>query len=796
MRLSALFVLCVCAFAGTFASSASAEKSASGRADVPWVSLAHQREISRKNAEKTAAGDSQQAGQSSGAKSSEKTEAKSGGTVAEKSASKSASDGGAKSGLNMVRPELTADKFDYAADESGTLTARGNAKLASKEFELLADKITYSQKLNSARVMDDVRVSTDKYRVITNAADVSLDGKRMITDYARFGTVPLFLESDHVVGAGDKYELYGTKVYFGEPASGAISATSSKTSFDNSTRKIKMEDVVFRIDALPVAAFKSMEIDADSGFPFTIRNRTSYNADYGVAIQNTVYYTGFETFDPGVLLDVYTKRSVLFGPALDYETQNSAHNRMRGSFQGGYIYDTGDRSVLGTDSLGRKIERDRYFIELRHNQIYDDRFGLTANVSAWSDQYSTRDFREDFFYDNQAPDNFAEAIYYGDMWTASLFTRFAPNNWQLVQQRLPEARIDVQPVEVFSTGAYLRGFVSAEYLRQYNPDPTYYFEYPAESFESARFDGYVGVDRPIQLSEWAKITPVAGARLTSFFDTATGGSNYTRALGQVGFDAQMDVWGQFDYSSRTMNIDGLRHHITPLIQYRYIPAADQGSSRIRRIDGAYYTTYPPILDLGAMRNVDEMAELNTMRFGIQNVFETRDAEFGSRELARLDIFQDVNFTRRQPALKQVYWDGTEREQEFSELFIHASVSPARWLTAGTYTRVSVENSCAPEINTYLKLIETDIASFTIGTVYLRDNLEQYYAAAEYKISERYQVFGSWHYDAEISAFVNQRYGLRTKIGNTWIIEYFFGYRKGAAREDSTSFGVNVVILGL
>ena len=102
----------------------------------------------------------------------------------------------------------------------------------------------------------------------------------------------------------------------------------------------------------------------------------------------------------------------------------------------------------------------------------------------------------------------------------------------------------------------------------------------------------------------------------------------------------------------------------------------------------------------------------------------------------------------------------------------------------------------PEINNYITLLETDIFSLTVGSAYLKDYFEQYYAQAEYKISERYRVRGSWHYDAELSDFVFQRYAFQTRIGNTWLTEFYISHRVGSTREDNTSFGVTVRILGL
>ena len=756
-------VICALIFASPFA-YADKQKTESKRADVPWVSLAHQRKL-REDAQKRPANVS-------------------------KDSKKSV----------QARPTLEADKFEYATDGSGTMIARGKAKIVSSEFDISADKATYSQKLNAARVIDNVCMSSEDFRAITTAADVAVDGKKIKTEYVRAGSVPMFLEAESLTGGEEKYTLTNSKVYLNEPATGSLSAKATKTTYDKKTNMIRMEDVYFNIDSLPIMHFSDFEISADTVFPFDLETRVANNGDYGFYLRNTVHYTGFEKthgFAPGMLLDVYTKRSVLFGPAFRYD-KVSADNVMKGFIQTGFIHDTGSSSELGFNSYGERIDdRNRYFLEMRHNQIYDDRFGLTAVVSAWSDEFVTRDFRPDFFYQNQTPDNFVEAIYYGDMWTSSLFTRFAPNDWELVQQRLPEARIDVQPVEVLQTGAYVRSFASVAYLYQTNDYPLFYNSAPAHSISTTRFDGYVGIDRPIQISDWAKITPVAGARLTSYSDTVGNESAYTRALGQVGFDAQMDIWGQFDYQSKTMGIDGVRHHIIPMISYRYIPEAERGRNRIEGIDIDYMPTYPPILDLGSIRNIDDMTELNTMRFGLQNVFETRDAEYGSRELARFDVFQDVHFTRHEPALRYKYWDDDNQyKQDYSDVYVNASVSPARWLTVGTFSRFSWEHSCTPEVNTYITLRERDIAEFSVGTIYLRDMCEQYYASVSYSLSQRYSLIASWHYDADTSTLVYQRYGLRTRIGNAWLIDYVISNRSGSTRENNTSVGINIRILGL
>ena len=434
------------------------------------------------------------------------------------------------------------------------------------------------------------------------------------------------------------------------------------------------------------------------------------------------------------------------------------------------------------DSLGRRIGRDRFFAQMRHAQMVSDNVAAIGSLAWWSDEFVTRDFRPEFFYDDQIPDNFAEVDYYGPSYTVSLFSRAAPNTWEIVQQRLPEARFDLQPGEILSTGVYQTMYASAGYLRSSGPE-----QLLSETFETARIDAYYGLMRPVRLNSWSSITPVIGGRLTYYGNPKNGNSDYTRMLGQIGFDAQMDVWGAWEYKSRTMGSDGLRHHISPVISYRYIPNATQGSGAIPGIDEISIEdfTYPPILDLGDMRNTDRLFKTNTLRVGLKNTLETRDETYGSREIARLDVFQDFNFDKRVLAQNDL------KKSSFSDLYTNVSVSPARWLTLGCYNRFNIENLNVPETTAYIGLFDSDKFSLYLISSYLDGTITQYAALAEYRISERYRLLGRWAYDHRLEMLTDQTYTLWTRLGNSWVVEYQISYRSGSSRQNNFSFGARI-----
>ena len=112
------------------------------------------------------------------------------------------------------------------------------------------------------------------------------------------------------------------------------------------------------------------------------------------------------------------------------------------------------RFLKEIDSLNRPIEQNRGFAEWRHKHKHGERFTTTASLSYWEDSEVTRDFRDDIFNENQRPDTFIEAAYAGDNFLLSVFSRFRPNDFQLIQERLPEVRFDLLPTEFSNTNIY------------------------------------------------------------------------------------------------------------------------------------------------------------------------------------------------------------------------------------------------------------------------------------------------------------------------------------------------------
>jgi len=464
---------------------------------------------------------------------------------------------------------------------------------------------------------------------------------------------------------------------------------------------------------------------------------------------------------------LYTARGVMFGPSGTY-AGNPEGNSYTGSFRSGYIHDHGD---LLTDVLGNPVPSDRGYIEWKHQQRISENLTLNGQLNYWSDSEIVRDFRPSDFDRVQQPDTFLESVYSGNNYLVSLFARFQPNSFQVVQQRLPELRFDLLPF-VLGPGFYQRFNASVVSLRENPPEG-------GSPLDSDRLDAYYSLSRPIKPSEWLTFTPMVGGRVTHYANLDGSRGDYTRTLGEIGFDAEMRISGLYEYKNPRWKIDGLRHLFTPRLSYRYIPEAEKGIRYIPPIDRESFSTYLQPLSLGDMRNVDRLHSANTLRLGFDNTLQTRDAKYGSRDLVILNIANDFFFETR------------PGEEDVSRIHAELAIMPARWLELSVYQSVVPQDFKLYEFNTAITVHDGDKWRARFSNNFLHDELEDYALDASSRINEVFEGIVHLEYDARSQRFNEQSYGIRHNISNMWRIEYLITIYDGPRRESPFGFNVRV-----
>ncbi|MDO8545314.1 MAG: LPS assembly protein LptD [Opitutaceae bacterium] len=708
-------------------------------------------------------------------------------------------------------PTLSGDHMEGSLDStSGVALLRGNTVFRDRDMLLQADEMRVEWVPIEGKPGTYATKTTSTGRVVFTRGGNRLLADRLVyqqsdgsfsADSIRLGSYPYFAEAYSATGTRTEITLKRARVSYGEPGpwQPTINADTLVFSEDKQLRSENVTIGIGHAQPVPIPRYEQNmraplfagALSLDGGF----RRSLGAFAEASLLIP----------IRPGVRLGpdvgLYTERGLMFGPAARYSDSKDT-GRFRGHFRSGYIHDNGDK---GTDLIGRPVPEDRAFAEWQHEQVLTERLKLAAQLNWWKDSEVVRDFRPRNFFPVQEPDTFVESTYQGPHYFLSAFARFQPNDFHVVQQRLPEISFDLLP-RAMGRGFYERFHASAAVLHEepLPPGPANFS--PRIEQRTNRLDGYYAIERPIVPTDWLAITPIAGVRMTHYDHSrgldqrfslpappdnvlidlpeplgarATRLRSYTRVLGEVGADAVLRASGTFDYRNPQWKIDGLRHLITPRLSYRNIPRADRGRAYIPRIDRQSFSTYLQPLGLGDVRNIDDLRRTNTLRLSLDNILQTRDAEQNTRDLLSFNIANDFRF-RPGPG-----------ERDVSEIHTELSLTPARWLQVDVYESFAPQSMQLREFNSAITIRDGRAWELRFTNNFLRHQIEDYAIDGRFRINEAFQALTRLHYDVRRRRFNEQMYGIAHNLGNTWLVSYTVSLYSGRRRESSFGFNVRV-----
>ena len=672
-------------------------------------------------------------------------------------------------GAEPVTPQMDGQKMTYD-DATKEWVLSGDARLTYGVVLLTADEIRYNTSTNTAVATGHFNLNYDQRRLVADQGSYNLATKEVHVRNLRLGEFPVYLSGDTVDGTLDELVFTNAVVFFRENAGYTPSIRARHLTYAKG-RIVRAEGLSLGLLGGHFISLPHFEQTLDAAYVSYLTASAGYRGNLGAFAMVGMHVPVADGVKIGADAGFYTSRGVMVGPSGRYH-QADAGGSIDGFFRSGYIYDAGgDRK---TDVLGQPVPHNRSYLQWEHRQQIGDHFSLNGQFNYWSDSEIVRDFRAKEFYPNQQPDSFLEAAYTGDNYSLSAFARFHPNPYHRVQERLPEIRFDQLPTAL-PLGFYERFNASAAVLEAdaFGPTP---------KLRTNRLDAYYGLERPIAPTPWFTFTPVAGGRVTHYTDALGPKDTYTRTIGELGFDAQLLASGTFDYKNPVWEIDGLRHLVQPKISYRYAPEAAAGRAYIPPIDSRAFSTYLQPLSIGDSRNLDDLTALNTFRFSIDNTLQTRDASYGSRDLASLNFAADYRLDR------------AAGQRPLTDIYTEFALTPAPWLRWEVFHRFDPHAPSLQELNTGLTLVDQEWWSARLATHFLKNNYQEYFLEYRQKLNEVYDVTALWRYDARNDRFNEQSYGVWQRLGQTWAVKYEVSFFNGPRRESSFALNLEVELL--
>lgn len=666
------------------------------------------------------------------------------------------------------QPELTGGNSVYN-DATRDVIVTGNARLVLGAMVLTADEIRYNAASETATARGHLIITSGARRLVADEGTYHTPSGHLTARNLRAGQFPVYVAGETVEGTFDVLVFTNATVFFRENASYTPSIRAERLTYAKD-RIVSAVGLSIGLHGGHFITLPKFEHSLDVDFISYVSATVGYRGRLGVFSEIGLHLPVAEGVQVGADVGLYSSRGVMAGPSGSYYHAGE-HGAVNGFFRSGYISDSGDRR---TDVLGDAVPRDRSFFSWEHRQTQGEHFTLDGQFNYWSDSEILRDFRHKEFDRVQQPDSFIEAAYTQANTSLSAFARFHPNQYHRVQERLPELRFDLLPVAA-PLGSYQRLSASAVALESdaFGTDPR---------LRTTRFDAYYGIERPIAPTPWFTFTPVAGGRVTHYTDALAGKDEYTRTIGEVGFDARLLASGTSDFKSAIWEIDGLRHLVEPKLSYRYAPEAAHGRAYIPPIDRRVFSTYLQPLSIGDSRNLDDLTALNTVRLSFNNTLQTRDPHYGSRNLAALNFAADYRF------------DPAAGQRHLSDIYTELALTPAPWVRFELFHRFNPHSTRQQELNTGITLIDQEWWSLRLATHFLRSDYDEYYLEFRRRLNESYDVTALWRYDGRRNRFNEQSYGVWQRLGQTWAVKYEVSFFDGPRRESSFALNVEVELL--
>jgi LPS-assembly protein len=666
------------------------------------------------------------------------------------------------------QPDLTGKDFRYD-DATKDAVVTGDARLVMGGMVLTADEIRFNAATQIVSARGHLVLSSGSRRLVADEGTYHTPTGRITARNLRVGQFPVYVSGESVEGTLDELIFTNATVFFRENASYTPSVRAAHLTYAEG-KIVKAEGLAIGLLGGHFLNFPKWEQTLESDFISYVSASVGYRGRLGVLAELGLHLPVGEGVEVGADVGLYSARGVMAGPSGSYHLADE-HGKVDGFLRSGYINDGGDRF---TDVLGVPVPRDRSFVSWEHRQTYGEHFTLDGQFNYWSDSEVLRDFRHKEFDKVQQPDSFLEGAYTGANTSFSAFARFHPNRYHRLQERLPELRFDLMPLAA-PLGSYQRLNASAAVLE-------------SDAFGSVarlrttRFDAYYGLARPIAPTAWFTFVPVAGARVTHYTDAMGGKNEFTRTIGEVGFDARLLGSGTFDYKNEIWEIDGLRHLVEPKLSYRYAPEAAHGRAYIPPIDRRVFSTYLQPLSIGDSRNIDDLTALNTVRLSFNNTLQTRDPKYGSRNLAALNFAADYRF------------DPAAGQRHVSDIYTELALMPAPWVRFEVFHRFDPHAIRQQELSTGLTLIDQEWWSLRLATNFLRNDYDEYYLEYRHRLNESYDVTALWRYDGRRNRFNEQSYGIWQRLGQTWAVKYEVSFFDGPRRESSFALNIEVELL--
>lgn len=661
----------------------------------------------------------------------------------------------------------------------GVATAHENVAIHIGETDIYGDSAEYNSQTHEVHINGHVRIYRAGTLYVGDRGTYNTETKAVNADDLRTHNYPFFLGGDSVTTIADEGKLVQNGSLTTHDSSDPDFRMRARTVRVYEDDRVIMRDVTFYVGKVPIFYWPYVYQSLDDAFSFTVS--PAYLSSWGPSLLGRVTFPITDNLKGGLRLDYRGRRGVAIGfdADLKYGKANTSWAKLRT-----YIIRDQNPTINRTSIPRGEIPSERFRLSLQDRTEFTPSLTGTVNLTKLSDAYLMEDFYQSEFRVNPLPDNIVAVAQRTPRYTLTAFTRFQPNTFFEVTERLPEIALDVTRQPIFNSPVFYEGETSYANLRRSFPKGS-----PFQDYSTNRLDSFHQFLYPNTYFGWLAVVPRVGIRGTYYSDTRDNentvfqlnpdplipdfllplptkanplqpGGDRFRTVVNAGVEASFKVTRTWEQAqSRALGLDGLRHIIQPFVNFSYVTGDKLNPAELLQFDRYQPSTQLRPIDFPQFTSIDSIDNWNIARFGVRNRLQTRRDDSTINWL-ELESYFDANF------------DNPYDRTGFSNVYNRLRFSPLPWASMSVYAQLPLFANGFTEINTDIHFQPTAAFQFNIGHRFLNENpffpnSSLYTMTAYYRLNDNWGIGAYDRYEASTGNWEEQRYSVYRDL-TSWV----------------------------
>ncbi|MBF0385815.1 MAG: LPS-assembly protein LptD [Candidatus Omnitrophica bacterium] len=496
--------------------------------------------------------------------------------------------------------ELNGDTVEYSID-GNKINAKGNVVVIYNNARLSCDEVEFLRNEKLAFAKGDVVLSTEGGTI--KGRNIIFNFESMTGEFynAKFYSYPYYGEARKVSRLADKHLVlengYVTTSDYDDPGYRLRSRKIDIFPGERMTAR-GVKTIMGRVPVMYFPKVSQNLRDSKAGFSAV----PGYDKEWGMFILTKKRYFFNEGFKGAVRFDAREKKDLAWGVDVDYKTPQTGEGLVR-------TYYMNERSITSNRFYQERpsptIERERFKAEWRHKWKLDEKTSAIMQYYKISDATFLKDYFERHYQSDSSPNTYFLLTRPLPQGLASLRVDSKVNRFNSEVERLPELRYDLPDYKIASSNFYYKNTSIYSNLVNRLASPT------EVRPETRRFDTDNEIAYPFKFS-FLEFRPYVAERYTYYSRTLNPEDyNSVRSIFRTGSSLSTKFYRIYDVYSENLGIEinRLRHIVTPSVSYQYIHEPTLSSNQIDYFD-----------------EIDSKTRGHAVTFALENKLQTKRNE--------------------------------------------------------------------------------------------------------------------------------------------------------------------------